>query len=51
MRRRRGIRESEKTEIWDRIEAGQTPASVAAVIGAVPQCYPSVAAGERRGQA
>jgi IS30 family transposase len=36
MRRRRAFTESEKTEIWDRIEAGQTPASVAAVFGRYP---------------
>jgi IS30 family transposase len=36
MRRRRAFTESEKTEIWDRVEAGQTPASVAAVLGRYP---------------
>jgi IS30 family transposase len=36
MRRRRAFTESEKTEIWDRIEAGQTPASVAAILGRYP---------------
>ena len=36
MRRRRAFTESEKTEIWDRIEAGQTPGSVAAVVGRYP---------------
>jgi hypothetical protein len=50
MRRRQAFTEAEKTEIWDRIEAGQTPASVAAVFWAVPQCHPSLAAGERRGR-
>jgi hypothetical protein len=36
MRRRWAFTESEKTEIWDRIGAGQTPASVAAVLGRYP---------------
>jgi IS30 family transposase len=36
MRRRRAFTESEKTEIWNRIEAGQTPASVAALLGRYP---------------
>jgi hypothetical protein len=36
MRRRRAFTESERIEIWDRIEAGQTPASVAAVVGRYP---------------
>lgn len=36
MRRRRAFTGAEKAEIWDRIAAGQTPASVAAVFGRYP---------------
>src|SRR5438132_11648812 len=36
MRKRRAFTEAEKTEIWDRIEAGQTPASVATAFGRYP---------------
>ncbi len=36
MRQRRRFTEAETTEIRDRIEAGQTPASVAATFGRYP---------------
>jgi transposase-like protein len=36
MRRRRRFTEAERAEIWDRLEAGQTAASVAAVFGRYP---------------
>lgn len=36
MRRRRPFTEAEKTEIWDRIEAGQSPAFVATAFGRYP---------------
>ncbi|MGH7643385.1 MAG: IS30 family transposase [Candidatus Dormibacteria bacterium] len=36
MRRRRRFTEAERAEVWDRIEAGQTPASVAVVFGRYP---------------